>query len=251
MVLRQGDKGPDVAALQHKLNQRGAVLAADGVFGPATLAAVRQFQDDHGLEVDGLAGPDTLAALACGADESNLCRPPPLALPDVFKLRVARARSATLKGIRYKLSRGGYHPEADLPGRPGDPASGDGIGCDCSGSVAWFLGLRRGPLPHPPPHWIETTQVYNDATGPQRMFRRIAEPVPGCVAVYPDAHGDQGHIGLVTEVAPTLRGIDCSSSRSKKTGQAISERGFAFFRDRGAIFAVLVTDPSTASAGND
>ncbi len=244
MLLRNGSKGAAVAELQANLNRYGAGLRADGVFGAATDAAVRRFQDDHGLEVDGLAGPDTMAALACGADESTLCRPPAPELPDVLKLRVARARSATLKGIRYKLARGGYHPGADLPGRAGDPATDDGIGCDCSGFVAWCLGLRRGPLPHPPPAWIETSQVYRDATGPQRLFRRLAEPVAGCVVVYPDAGGDQGHIGIVTETAPELRGVDCSSSRSRRTGQAITERGLAFFRDRGAIFALLVTDPT-------
>src|SRR4051794_10993820 len=47
-----------VSALQSKLG-----VAADGVYGPVTRAAVRRFQSVHGLQVDGVAGPVTLGAL--------------------------------------------------------------------------------------------------------------------------------------------------------------------------------------------
>ena len=57
-VLRQGERGPRVAAVQRLLG-----VAADGDFGPRTLAAVRAFQRSHGLVVDGQVGPITLAAL--------------------------------------------------------------------------------------------------------------------------------------------------------------------------------------------
>jgi peptidoglycan hydrolase-like protein with peptidoglycan-binding domain len=47
-----------VRALQKKLG-----VAADGVYGPKTRAAVKRFQRAHGLDVDGVAGPQTLAEL--------------------------------------------------------------------------------------------------------------------------------------------------------------------------------------------
>lgn len=58
-VLRRGDSGDEVRALQQRLNAAGFVLAVDGQFGPRTEQAVRAFQTRSGLVVDGLAGPRT------------------------------------------------------------------------------------------------------------------------------------------------------------------------------------------------
>jgi hypothetical protein len=62
-VLSMGDRGPDVRALQEKLNARGAGLVVDGDFGRNTQAAVMAFQAANGLEVDGLVGRATWRAL--------------------------------------------------------------------------------------------------------------------------------------------------------------------------------------------
>ena len=63
LLLTTGDRGPDVLALQRRLNAAGAALTEDGVFGTATRAAVMAFQGANGLTVDGVAGPRTLAVL--------------------------------------------------------------------------------------------------------------------------------------------------------------------------------------------
>lgn len=53
-----------VVAIQQKLTRLGYNIgAADGKDGPATQAAVRDFQSKNGLAVDGIAGPDTNAKL--------------------------------------------------------------------------------------------------------------------------------------------------------------------------------------------
>jgi peptidoglycan hydrolase-like protein with peptidoglycan-binding domain len=62
-MLTQGATGKPVRTLQERLISHGYALALDGEFGPATLAAVRQFQADFGLEVDGAVGPQTWRAL--------------------------------------------------------------------------------------------------------------------------------------------------------------------------------------------
>ncbi|HJS98961.1 MAG TPA: peptidoglycan-binding protein [Terriglobales bacterium] len=58
-TLRRGDKGEQVAALQAILGAKGFALRADGDFGLATAAAVKDFQASRGLPADGVVGPRT------------------------------------------------------------------------------------------------------------------------------------------------------------------------------------------------
>jgi hypothetical protein len=63
-VLRLGSKGAAVVELQKKLAAKGfSPGAADGDFGPKTLAAVKAFQKANGLVADGIVGPKTWAKL--------------------------------------------------------------------------------------------------------------------------------------------------------------------------------------------
>jgi peptidoglycan hydrolase-like protein with peptidoglycan-binding domain len=60
-------KGSDVTALQQRLTVLGfAAGTADGVFGSATAAAVKAFQQSKGLTADGVVGSATWTALAAG-----------------------------------------------------------------------------------------------------------------------------------------------------------------------------------------
>jgi Putative peptidoglycan binding domain/D-alanyl-D-alanine carboxypeptidase len=62
-ILSLGDRGPEVAAVQRRLNERGAGLTIDGAFGLATRAAVVAFQARNELTPDGVVGQRTRAAL--------------------------------------------------------------------------------------------------------------------------------------------------------------------------------------------
>ena len=62
-LVRQGDQKHPVKTLQYLLRARGPNLTVDGIFGPATNAAVRAFQQQKGLAVDGIVGPNTWSAL--------------------------------------------------------------------------------------------------------------------------------------------------------------------------------------------
>jgi N-acetylmuramoyl-L-alanine amidase len=79
-LLRLGDRGDAVRDLQQRLNAAGPRVAVDGVYGDATLEAVRAFQGRRGLRVDGICGPETWGALiessyAIGDRLLYLCQP--------------------------------------------------------------------------------------------------------------------------------------------------------------------------------
>lgn len=68
--LQRGTKGEDVRAMQQLLILRGhgvGVDGADGDFGPATAAAVREFQRVSNLDTDAICGSLTWAKLIGGA----------------------------------------------------------------------------------------------------------------------------------------------------------------------------------------
>jgi chitosanase len=56
-------QGEDVRKVQEKLKSAGLSLEVDGIFGPGTDEAVREFQKASKLKVDGIVGQATLGAL--------------------------------------------------------------------------------------------------------------------------------------------------------------------------------------------
>jgi hypothetical protein len=65
-TVRRGDCGELVRFIQERLTVLGFPAVADGLFGPGTEAAVKNFQASRGLTADGLVGPATWAALVEG-----------------------------------------------------------------------------------------------------------------------------------------------------------------------------------------
>ena len=66
IVLKKGDRGKAVAAVQRKLG-----LKADGNFGAGTASAVKRFQKRNGLDADGIVGPATRRAMSLPAFKSS------------------------------------------------------------------------------------------------------------------------------------------------------------------------------------
>lgn len=155
--------------------------------------------------------------------------------------RAARALSACDMHIEYRLGKGGM--------KPNDPVPHDSEqGCDCSGFVAWVLGISR-QCARIPGGWIETTLVWKDARGTRKVFEQVSTPMPGDLIVYPDksytvTEGGQrtrktrqGHIGVVTRVAggKVTRVVHCSAGNFRRTGRAVQETDAKVFVDHGAI----------------
>ena len=58
-----GDQGAEIAEVQQQLVQRGYDVMADGDFGPATVDAIRSFQETQGIEADGMIDSTTFKLL--------------------------------------------------------------------------------------------------------------------------------------------------------------------------------------------
>ena len=63
-LSKYGSRGEEVRQIQTKLKRWGYYSGnVDGIYGSATLAAVKSFQKKNGLTVDGIAGTKTLQAM--------------------------------------------------------------------------------------------------------------------------------------------------------------------------------------------
>jgi murein DD-endopeptidase MepM/ murein hydrolase activator NlpD len=111
-VMRTGNRGWDVAALQFLLQRRGfGPGAADGVYGGLTQAAVLRAQRSAGIGVDGLAGPATIRSLRGGVSRrrasvgpGRFLRPVPGSIGDGFG--APRAGGRRHQGVDFPVPYG-------------------------------------------------------------------------------------------------------------------------------------------------
>jgi murein DD-endopeptidase MepM/ murein hydrolase activator NlpD len=146
-VISAGDRGWDVAALQFALARHGFPSGTfDGRFGPRGADALRRFQAWTGLGADGLAGPATLAALR---------RSPPRSV-----LRFA-SPVAGYASDGFGPRGDAFHTGLDYPAAAGTRVGAAGAGCvssvgydaggygnlvvigHSSGMTSWYAHLAR------------------------------------------------------------------------------------------------------------
>ena len=71
-LSKYGSRGSEVTQIQTKLKRWGYYNGnIDGIYGTQTLEAVKYFQRKNGLTADGIAGPATLAAMGITSSSSS------------------------------------------------------------------------------------------------------------------------------------------------------------------------------------
>ncbi len=136
-MIRSGQRGWDVAALQYLLARRGYPPGAiDGIFGPVTGLAVRNYQAALGLGADGLVGPVTLASLR-SRSTSPSPSPSPSPIGPVRFLRPVAAPINSVFGERRDRGRR-RHSGIDFKAWSGTPVGAAGVG------VTEFVGRNQG-----------------------------------------------------------------------------------------------------------
>ena len=112
-TLNLGARGAQVITLQNALISKGyTTIAADGIFGAGTAAAVRDYQKKSGLVVDGIVGEQTLNTLR-GIERIN--NPKTLqqadfqAAADTLGVDVASIMAVT----EVEARKSGFYPEGE------------------------------------------------------------------------------------------------------------------------------------------
>ena len=94
-TYRQGSSGQTVITIQTKLKNWGYYSGSvDGIYGSATVKAVKLFQQKNGLTADGICGPATLRALGISTTSGSSSGSGDVAL-------LARVISAEARGEPY------------------------------------------------------------------------------------------------------------------------------------------------------
>jgi hypothetical protein len=150
-----------------------------------------------------------------------------------------RARSQVGR-LRYVLGAGGRDPDAKSPG--------DLTGaCDCSGFVAWCLGIDRKRPNFAGYGWVSTDSLVAAARSPGTGVGELERPEVGCLVVYPGIYKQGkrvrvGHVGIVSQVPAewsgdfgTLKVIHCSAGNQRRTKKAVQETSGTAWTGKGSM----------------
>jgi peptidoglycan hydrolase-like protein with peptidoglycan-binding domain len=177
-TIAEGDRGWDVAALQFELAVRGFPSGAiDGGMGERTAAALRRFQRWAGLWADGVAGPATVAALRRPIPASPLRFLAPVAAP---------------LGDRFGPRGDRFHTGVDFTAPAGARVGAAGRGCvrfagwdaggygnlvvmeHRAGMTSWYAHLQSISVPRgrclPAGHRIGSVGATGRSLGPHLHF---------------------------------------------------------------------------------
>ncbi len=215
--MHNGARGTDVASLQDKLRSAGFDPGrSDGVFGPRTERAVRDFQRSQGLQSDGIVGRRTSGALN-GADRMEGGRPAAGGVNGTARLnnqpdgRGMTTGSITVNGNTYQFNSGSgrlfstpegtYRVTAHRNSRSENAFVRDGVG------FSFRMEDARRP---------NSDAMYDSRAGRDRTALRI----------HPDggARGTAGCIGVVGDAATMRQFRDDMNAELRRNGGSYTLR---------------------------
>jgi len=209
-TLRRGDKGPEVAAIQNRLNElgvpdyNGLVLVVDGDYGPRTQSAVKAAQERWYDDL-GVCGPLTFLMLE-HADQFPQPEQPP-ATGSLAERVVAVARAYHKNEVverPYGSNKGGAAPGVETKysvnaiQQPWFPGAGYAW---CAMFVATVIKEAGYDLPPSSKYWwplVSEWVRYGRSLG--RLYNGATyKPAPGDLFTI----GSSSHIGIVESVNGT------------------------------------------------
>lgn len=196
--LHMGDQLPTVGILQKLLNRTGAKLDPDGVFGPKTFAAVKQFQRTRHLTPDGIVGKETWPCLVDGVNLPILdC----VDVFDSFQKEEYLRKKETKKAAETADSYAGEVKDIRTVG--GKPFVIGGMSNGVEQAISLICSCSRGAflLRFHAHGYAGSVGVGAGSGGPNEMNRINAESIPqlrGVIARLKQVFGAYGSIQLMS-----------------------------------------------------
>ena len=177
-TLKRGSRGAEEKTLQSKLN-----LMADGIFGPLTEEAVKEFQKSKGLKADGIVGAQTWAALGVARNTRKI--------DEIILHCTATPEGEEFSNAQIKashLARGfsdiGYHYVIGLNGEV-RPGRAEAIaGAHCTGHNTRSIGVCYvGGCPkRTTPNWQmagKDTRTLAQRSALEKLVKELLKRYPG------------------------------------------------------------------------
>jgi murein DD-endopeptidase MepM/ murein hydrolase activator NlpD len=207
-LLSYGDTGPAVAAVQHQLQ-----IVEDGIFGPQTEGAVKDFQRSKGLAVTGIVDVRTWVEVFASkvefygdADASTSTVP-----ESVNVVFTGEEASATTSEAPEAVGGPDLDDRVELRDEISDESSGSSGSSGGSGSSD---SSETAPAPAPEPaEPVESTPVSTGGDGCTTDGRMVA-PVNGTVTgEFGEDRGDHAHSGtdIAAPTGTTVRAAECGT----------------------------------------
>ncbi|MET3504390.1 C40 family peptidase [Halalkalibacter oceani] len=170
-LLKEGAKGASVKKTQQVLEEYGYYQGVDGIFGPRTTAAVKQFQQAHGLQVDGIIGPETKKALKAPQVKAAAIS----AEPEEQQVEQQVEQPVQNSLIQTALS---------LQGIPYAWGGTSTAGFDCSGFIQYVFRQHNKQLPRTTRELFRSGQSVSQLKTGDLVFFSTAQSGPSHAGIY-------------------------------------------------------------------